>query len=95
MNKYKLKNFISKRKCTLLGVGPMSLNCVDASIELANEFDIPLFLIASRRQVDSESLGGGYVNNWTTKEFSDYAVYLGNRIVTISSAVMLILFSIL
>ena len=74
MNKYKLQNFINKRKCTLLGIGPMSLNCIDASIELASEFDIPLFLIASRRQIDSEELGGGYVNNWTTKQFADYVI---------------------
>ena len=67
MNTKKLKNFIRKKKCTLLGVGPMSTNCVDASIELANYYNLPLFLIASRRQVDSKEFGGGYVNNWTTK----------------------------
>ena len=67
-----LKKFISKTKCTLLGVGPMSVNCVDASIELSNDYDIPLMLIASRRQIDSEEFNGGYVNNWTTSEFSNY-----------------------
>ena len=74
MNTQKLKNFIRKKKCTLLGVGPMSINCVDASIELANYYDFPLFLIASRRQVDSEEFGGGYVNNWTTREFANYVL---------------------
>ena len=74
MNKYKLHNFIKKRKCTLLGIGPMSINCIDASIELSSEFNIPLFLIASRRQIDSSDLGGGYVNNWTTKQFADYVI---------------------
>ncbi len=74
MNKYKLQNFIKKRKCTLLGIGPMSINCVDATIELSSEFNIPLFLIASRRQIDSYELGGGYVNNWTTKQFADYVI---------------------
>jgi tagatose-1,6-bisphosphate aldolase non-catalytic subunit AgaZ/GatZ len=68
----KLKKLLNLRRCTLLGVGPMSLNCVDAAIELANENEIPLFLIASRRQVDSADFGGGYVNNWTTEEFSNY-----------------------
>ncbi len=67
----KLSKIINQKK-TLLGVGPMSLNCVDASIQLANEYKIPLMLIASRRQVDSKKLGGGYVNNWTTKSFSKY-----------------------
>ena len=74
MNRYKLENFISKRKCTLLGVGPMSKNCIDATLELSSDFNIPIFLIASRRQIDSEELGGGYVNNWTTKCFADYVI---------------------
>ena len=29
-------------------------------------------MIASRRQIDSEEFGGGYVNNWSTKSFADY-----------------------
>ena len=68
----KIKNYISKYRCTLLGVGPMSINCVDAAVELANEFDAPLMLIASRRQIDSEHFNGGYVNNWTTSKFANY-----------------------
>jgi len=68
----KLNDFLSKRKCTLLGVGPMSKNCIDASIEISNEHNIPLMLIASRRQIDSNESGGGYVNNWTTEKFSEY-----------------------
>ena len=50
----------------------MSKNCIDASIEISNEHDIPLMLIASRRQIDSNESGGGYVNNWTTEKFSEY-----------------------
>ena len=68
----RLQSFIQKRRCTLLGVGPMSVNCVDATIELANEYEIPILMIASRRQIDSEEFGGGYVNNWTTEEFARY-----------------------
>lgn len=68
----KLNDFISKQKCTLLGIGPMSKNCVDVTIDLANQHDVPLMLIASRRQIESKDLGGGYVNNWTTEEFSEY-----------------------
>jgi tagatose-1,6-bisphosphate aldolase non-catalytic subunit AgaZ/GatZ len=70
----KLEAFLQKRRCTLLGVGPMSLNCVDAAIELANEYEVPMLLIASRRQIDSEAFGGGYVNNWTTAEFARYVI---------------------
>jgi len=68
----KIKDYLFKRRCTLLGVGPMSVNCVDAAVELANEHDIPLMLIASRRQIDSEQFNGGYVNNWTTSKFANY-----------------------
>lgn len=68
----RLENYRSGRNCTLIGVGPMSKNCVDASIELAEQFKIPLMLIASRRQIDSDQFGGGYVENWTTQDFADY-----------------------
>lgn len=70
----RLEAFLRKRRCTLLGVGPMSLNCVDAAIELANEQEVPIMLIASRRQIDSEEFGGGYVNNWTSSEFARYVI---------------------
>ena len=68
----RLENYRKNRNCTLLGVGPMSKNCVDATIELANQYRSPIFLIASRRQIDSQQFGGGYVENWTTNEFADY-----------------------
>jgi len=70
----KLELFLQRRRCTLLSVGPMSVNCVDAAIELANEHEVPILLIASRRQIDSEEFGGGYVNNWTTAEFARYVI---------------------
>lgn len=67
-----LKNYRKDRNCTLLGVGPMSKNCVDATIELAEENNVPIMLIASRRQVDSQQFGGGYVENWTSQQFASY-----------------------
>ena len=70
----KIKNLLTKNRCTLLGVGPMSVNCVDAAIELSNQFDSILMLIASRRQIDSEEFGGGYVNNWSTDQFAEYVI---------------------
>jgi len=75
----RLESFLQKRRCTLLGVGPMSVNCVDAAVELANEHDVPILLIASRRQVDSEEFGGGYVNKWTTAEFARYVIDLDKK----------------
>ena len=52
----------------------MSLNCINATIELANDYEVPTFLIASRRQIDSEEFGGGYVNNWNTIDFASYVI---------------------
>jgi len=70
----RLENYRKGKNCTLLGVGPMSKNCVDASIELAEQYKTPIMLIASRRQIDSEQFGGGYVENWTTEQFVDYVI---------------------
>lgn len=74
MIQQRLKKFMSNKCCTLLGVGPMSKNCIDAAIELADQYKAPIMLIASRRQIDSEQFGGGYVENWTTQQFSDYVL---------------------
>lgn len=65
-------NHLNNKRATLLAVGPMSKNCVDATIEIANEKKVPIMIIASRRQIDSKELGGGYVNNWNTRKFSSY-----------------------
>ncbi len=51
-------------------IGPMSKNIVDAIVEFCNETGNIIGLIPSRRQVE---WNGGYVNNWTTKNFSIYA----------------------
>ena len=67
-----LYNYILEKQCTLLGIGPMSKNCVDVVIDLVNQYHIPIMLIASRRQIESKQLGSGYVNNWSTEEFSKY-----------------------
>ena len=69
------KNFSKcsqKKRVTFLGIGPMSKNCVDSTIDLSNKYNIPLMLIASRRQIDCDDFGGGYVNNWTTETFARY-----------------------
>jgi hypothetical protein len=49
--------------------GPMSLNIVDTIIDFCNLHKLNLTFIPSRRQVE---YNGGYVNNWTIKEFSEY-----------------------
>lgn len=67
-----LFNISKKRRCTLLGVGPMSNNCINATSDISLEHSIPLMLIASRRQIDCSKFGGGYVNNWSTDQYSKY-----------------------
>lgn len=58
-------------KYTLLGIGPMSENFLRASLEISKEKDFPLMYIASRNQVDSYELGGGYVFNSDQKLFKE------------------------
>ena len=67
-----LKKFLKGKRVTLLNIGPMSKNLVDVSIEISDKFNLPLTLIASRRQIDSKEFSGGYVNNWDTASFSKY-----------------------
>jgi len=50
-------------------IGPMSKNIVDAIIEFCETTNNQVGLIPSRRQVENI---GGYVNDWTTKKFSEY-----------------------
>jgi hypothetical protein len=54
-------------------IGPMSKNIVDAIVEFCNKTGNIIGLIPSRRQVE---WNGGYVNNWTTEEFSKYVTTL-------------------
>ena len=53
-----------------LHLGPMSRNVIAASVDYAKEHSWPICLIASRRQIDSEEIGGGYVNGLTTEKFA-------------------------
>jgi len=56
----------------ILGIGPMSKNCVDTIYQYSQEKSKTILLIASRRQIETSKLWRGYVNNWTTEEFSAY-----------------------
>ena len=51
------------------GIGVMSKNIVDATIDYVNENNCSATFIPSRRQVD---FLGGYVNGWTTKTLASY-----------------------
>ena len=88
MKKLPIKNIVEGllklqkdgNSATLLGVGPMSLNCVQASLELSKEYDFPIMFIASRNQVDIDELGGGYVNGWDQFRFARAVKEIANEI---------------
>jgi hypothetical protein len=61
-------------------IGPMSKNIVDSIIEYSNKNNTPIGLIPSRRQVE---FNGGYVNNWTTKDFCSYVKEKSNNILLV------------
>ena len=56
-------------KNSKLCFGPMSKNIVDGIIKYSNKTKTNITLIPSRRQIEWD---GGYVNNWTTEQFSKY-----------------------
>ncbi len=56
---------------TLLGIGPMSEIVIKATLELARDMRFPVMFIASRNQIDSNELGGGYVMGWDQYAFSE------------------------
>lgn len=78
----RIRRQASRWPCTLLGVGVVSQASVDAAIELANEHAVDIMLIPSRRQVDRDELGGGYVCGWNAERFAAYVRSRdhGNRI---------------
>ncbi len=60
----------SGEDATLIGIGPMSSNLLQATFELARECDFSPMYIASRNQVDSDEFGAGYVNGWDQARFA-------------------------
>lgn len=67
-----LEKVIKQKNATILSIGPMSKTCIDAAASISRRYDVPLQLIASRRQIDCKSFGGGYVENMTTESFASY-----------------------
>lgn len=57
-------------------IGPMSKNIVDCIINYCNNNNKSINFIPSRRQIEFD---GGYVNNWTTQEFSSYVKNKTNK----------------
>lgn len=67
-----LRRFMRSASHSVMCLGPMSRNVVDAIIAYANRLRSPIPIIASRRQVDAEQFGGGYVNQWNSRSFAEY-----------------------
>lgn len=67
-----LRAYLESAEHSLLCIGPMSRNTVQAVINVANRNRQPIPLIASRRQIEAARLGGGYVENWSTREFAEF-----------------------
>lgn len=79
MTPRELRAYVEARSHPVLCVGPMSRACVDAVIRHADAIGRPIPLIASRRQVEAEVYGGGYVESWSTSDFASYARSIGGR----------------
>ncbi len=52
-----------------LGIGPMSSEVIEAIFRSSHYLRKELMIIASKNQIDHN---GGYVNNWTTKQFTEF-----------------------
>jgi len=61
-----------RKERPLLCIGPMSKQVVDTVIDFSHARNVPVCLIASRSQVETAALGGGYANNWSTEDFAAY-----------------------
>ena len=59
-------------KNIFLGAGPMSLEIVNSLNNFSKKYKKKIMLICSRNQSEAEELGGGYVNNFNTKTFSNF-----------------------
>ena len=53
----------------MVGVGSMSINSINATVDLAKYSKLPLMLIPSRRQIDRNE---GYVGNLIQSSFLNY-----------------------
>lgn len=65
-----MEKIIDFSQLPTLHLGPMSRNVIDAAVSFATKKSWPICLIASRRQIDSADLGGGYVGGLSTEQFA-------------------------
>ena len=53
---------------TLCCFGPMSKNSIDSIVSL-KEIIKKFYLISSRRQIETDKISKGYVNNFSTEQY--------------------------
>ena len=59
-------------KNTFLGLGPMSVEVINSLNFFSKKYKKKIMLISSRNQIESDKLGGGYVNNFSTEQFANF-----------------------
>ena len=59
-------------KNTFLGLGPMSVEVINSLDFFSKKYKKKIMLICSRNQIETEKLGRGYVNNFSTREFANF-----------------------
>lgn len=69
---------------TFLGLGPMSLEVINALDYFSKKNKKKIMLICSRNQIESEKLGGGYVNNFSTTDFANFIKKKKNNLLIMS-----------
>lgn len=69
---------------TFLGLGPMSVEVINSIDAFSKKHKKKIMLICSRNQIESEKLGRGYVNNFSTKDFSKYIKRKKNNLLIMS-----------
>ncbi|MFH0740185.1 MAG: hypothetical protein V1819_03840 [bacterium] len=65
-----------KKPLAKLGVGPMSLEIIEAVFRYSDTKESPLMLIPSLSQIN---FSGGYVNNWTTTQFAEFIALMRKK----------------
>jgi len=71
-------------KNTFLGLGPMSLEVINSLDFFSKKYNKKIMLICSRNQIESDKLGGGYVNNFSTSKFADFIKRKKNNLLIMS-----------
>jgi len=71
-------------KNTFLGLGPMSLEVINSLNYFSKKYKKKIMLICSRNQIETEKLGGGYVNNFSTSDFANFVKTKKNNLLIMS-----------